>query len=74
VGFLFNQKVVQIRWQLQTVKGVQNGPIQAYPTTINICAKLYSTLGGKRNNNIVSTCTGATPRVDYYVDRWRPLA
>ncbi len=69
VGFKFNQKIVQLRWQQLTLKGVPYGLIRAYPTTISICSKLYTTLGGKRNNNIVAVCSGGAPRIDFYVDR-----
>ena len=71
-GFTFKQDMVKLRWQLQSVRQVEYGLIQAYPTTINICAKLYSTLGGDQNNSIAAACSGKSPRIDYYVDYSAP--
>jgi prepilin-type N-terminal cleavage/methylation domain-containing protein len=68
-GFTFTQKDVKMAWQVFAVSGTQYGVIQSYPTNANVCPKLYGALGGSRNTNVVATCTGANPRVDFYVDR-----
>jgi prepilin-type N-terminal cleavage/methylation domain-containing protein len=68
-GFDFTQDDVKLAWQVFTVGGAQYGVIQAYPTVTTVCPKLYAALGGARNTNIVATCTGRRPRIDFYVDR-----